>query len=499
MHALAFPFILSVALLLTACGGSGESSSPKPGTVSSVASSIVASATSSSATILSASAASLTSSAVSVASSETSLTSSEALVVVSSSADGLPDTVASSALYSAFSSFSQLTSGGASQSYAISSSAASTHTESSASNNHESAASVSNVTSSFSSSFSSSRSNNTSSAASAAASIPSLATQGAMAYFSFLTARADYPYTCASCHGNIPQGENLRRISATKATYGSRQLPLATYIEQEMPQIATYLCDHACALATTAYIQSWNAPASEAPYIFAAENFDGATSLAAKGWHTRIDGNVNPPQTGATEMSRVMIDNREDNNGQLYIESRDGREAVGVFALPGNLAQLHVRAWIKLAQPLADGDLLVGFKNSLQHNYDDIWLGQHEGRLALTLSATQSRALAAPETRLETQQWHCLEVGVSGYWDARRSNQQFDRLTLAVDGAEILRIDQSAHWKAATPRADWLVGRLNYFFVGLHSASGQDNRLWVDDLVMAVHPIGCGEPPATHE
>lgn len=320
------------------------------------------------------------------------------------------------------------------------------------------------------------------------------AARGAVLYHSYLVPKEEYPFTCATCHGDKNGGGTNRRIRPTLASYGNNQRNLEDYIAYEMPQISTHLCVEQCARDVAAYIRSWETSAT--PGVLFTDNFeDTPVDNQPAGWGNFVGWQANNTGNAKEWGNYALVDETDAYTGKraAHFKTNNGSPALLVRPLPTGLQRVYLRAYVKMNVQLGNRvgidnhEHIMGLKASAVSAGGDIGVGQVKGNLGTFYAPTDTFTLAAANPGLKVLQpntWYCIETAFIG---AKSYNQLFMR----VNGNVAHSITTNQDWASNSMGNAWLEDKFNFVMFGFHGFSSRDAEVWMDDIVVSVDPIGC--------
>ena len=131
----------------------------------------------------------------------------------------------------------------------------------------------------------------------------------------------------------------------------------------------------------------------------------------------------------------------------------------------------------------------MGIKKTQDAN-NEIRVGEIKGALGTNQVPSDDIAPRNDKWRkgpqISANKWTCVEVAMYG-------DTPYDQLYMWVDGTLVHSITSDADWQNNKQPANWLRDKFNYIEFGFQSYTGQQTAdVWMDDIVVATAPIGCG-------
>ncbi len=330
-----------------------------------------------------------------------------------------------------------------------------------------------------------------------------------------------YPLSCATCHGVDGSATQLtmgKRIDEIKDTYGEEKLSLSAYIAAKMP--AANICTDSCAADVAAYIMngfdagllvsSSSAPSSVASSssvssqsssssapsinILFQESFeDVAINTQPAGWDNYISYNYNASNT-TNGSNFALVDGSRSYSGSQSVLFR-GDFAQIVRALPAGLDRVYLRAYVNLSQQMGgmtgdNHEHIMGIKKT-PDDKSEIRVGQIKGTLGTNEYPSDNIAPQQAQWEkgkvLSPNTWYCIETSFV-------SHPVYDQLHMKVDGELVHSVTSVNDWQhSGSVGANWISDKLNYVMFGFQSYSGRRLDIWMDDIVVATEPVGCGD------
>lgn len=322
--------------------------------------------------------------------------------------------------------------------------------------------------------------------------------RGAVYYSSYLVPPAQYPYTCASCHG--AKGDEIR-INPNKETYGNYVRSLEDYIDMEMPQMSPHLCVGQCARDVAAYIRTW--AGNEKTGVLFSDDFENTPiDTQPAGWENYVGWQVNNQGNNKEWGNFALVDDSDAYRGQraAHFKTDNGSPALLVRKLPEGLQRVHLRAFVKLSVPMGNmqgsdnHEHFMGLKKGIGEGNSDVGVGQVKGNLGVFYAPVDSFSLAAANVglkRLEADTWYCIETAFYGDKYEPANNRGYGQLMMWVNGNAAVTITTGYDWATTSIGGNWLADKFNYAMFGFHGFSGRDAEVWMDDVVIGVDRIGC--------
>ncbi len=220
---------------------------------------------------------------------------------------------------------------------------------------------------------------------------------------------------------------------------------------------------------------------------------EGQTGTQPQGWDNYLGYIYNTSNTAGSS-NYAVIDDSTAHTGSHSIHFR-GSETQIVRALPDNTQRLYMRAYVKLSEQMGGGlnnyayENIMGVKQT-QDAYNEVRIGQIQGVLGTNYASSGNIAPTwdhwnSDSKALEPDTWYCVETGLYGDTD-------YNELHLWVDGELVHSITAPEDWANGPLPANWLSDKFNYVMFGYQNLSASASDVWMDDIVVATAPIGCG-------
>jgi hypothetical protein len=231
------------------------------------------------------------------------------------------------------------------------------------------------------------------------------------------------------------------------------------------------------------------------------ETFEsGANGEVPPGWHTVLGYGLVDFSRTPDAGSSATIDSSRAHSGTRSVKISNSTAMAPHFifqALPKNLVQLHVRAWVYSTVQIgggtagSEGDhahFLGTLQTPGQDSGAELRFGPvkkaYLGGFMPTYGDSFSKNTTAGQIPANT--WTCVEWAVE---DAAT----FDHMYAWVNGQQVLKAESANDWQNG-PRADFVNANsmANISFGWRQFGSGANVRsIWFDDIVVGKARIGC--------
>lgn len=221
-------------------------------------------------------------------------------------------------------------------------------------------------------------------------------------------------------------------------------------------------------------------------------------------WSNLIAYNYNAANT-TSGTNYALVDNTKAYSGTKSIRFK-GSFAQIVRPLPANTQRVHMRAWVNSDRQFGNipGDdstsnhsHIMGIKKNANDTNSEVRVGEIKGVLGTNdyptddISPLDTQWRKGPQ--ISANKWTCVEV-------AMYADTAYDELYFWVDGTLVHSITKAADWKNAPGNmgANWMSDKFNYVMFGFQTyTNNQTANVWMDDIVVAGSPIGCGSTPVS--
>lgn len=210
------------------------------------------------------------------------------------------------------------------------------------------------------------------------------------------------------------------------------------------------------------------------------------------GWDNFLGYNYNSNNNTVNSSNYALVDNSRSYNGEKSIRF-SGSLAQIVRELPSGIERLHLRAYVNLSAQMGavigdNHEHIMGVKKTKDAN-NEIRVGQIKGTLGTNEVPSDNiapkQALWESGKVLKPNEWYCIET-------AMYKDTDYDELYLWVGGELVHSITSATDWQNGALPANWMDGMFNYVMFGFQSFSSRSLDVWMDDIVVATGPVGCG-------
>ncbi len=227
--------------------------------------------------------------------------------------------------------------------------------------------------------------------------------------------------------------------------------------------------------------------------LFADDFEDGTVGQQPAGWDNFIAWNANGANPSGDDLA--LVDDSQAHGGAHSVHFHGGSNPAQLTrALPSGTNRLYVRAYVRMSRQLgqnpgANHETLIAIRGTPGGANDEVRFGEIKGVIGTNevpsdnISPLMDQWGMGPVVPADT--WACFEVAFLG-------DQATHELHAWVDGTEVHSItDPMKEFQNGAMPATWLSNKFSEVVIGWHSFSSANADVWMDDLVVALSPIGC--------
>ena len=230
--------------------------------------------------------------------------------------------------------------------------------------------------------------------------------------------------------------------------------------------------------------------------LFAEDFEDGTVGQQPAGWDNFIAWNANFDNPSGDTLA--LVDDSQAYAGTRSVHFHGGQNpAQLVRALPSGTNKLYVRAYVRLSRQLGNvpadqnpnHETLIAIRGTPGGANDEVRFGEIKGVIGTNevpsdnIAPVMAQWNSGPSVPADT--WACIEVAFLG-------DQPTHELHAWVDGSLVHSItDPTTQFQNGAMPASWLEGNFAEVVIGWHSFSNATVDVWMDELVVALSPIGC--------
>lgn len=225
------------------------------------------------------------------------------------------------------------------------------------------------------------------------------------------------------------------------------------------------------------------------------EDFEAsAVGTVPDGWDDYVGWVVNGGQNLPGRDVHALVDGARAAEGAHALLAVGGsRPAQIAHALPDGTDRVFVRARVWSEQQLGavpgrNHETLIALRAGSGTVSDEVRFGEIKGVLGTNevpsddISPRYEAWGGGPV--IEAGAWHCIEVAFLG-------DSDHHAVRAWRDGTLVHEVTEPSQWNNRVLGERFLEGKFGEIVLGWHSFSNVDNRVWVDDVVVATDRIGC--------
>jgi hypothetical protein len=233
-----------------------------------------------------------------------------------------------------------------------------------------------------------------------------------------------------------------------------------------------------------------------ADVLFSDDFESGVVGQQPSGWDNFIAWNANGANPSGEDLA--LVDNAQAHGGAQSLHFHGGSNPAQLTrVLPDGTDRLYIRAYVRMSRQLGNvpatdnpnHETLIAIRGTPGGASDEVRFGEIKGAIGTNevpsdnIAPTMDLWNSGPSVPADT--WACIEVAFLGDRDTHE-------LHAWVDGSEVHTItDPATQFQNGAMPANWLEGNFVELVIGWHSFSSATADVWMDDLVVALSPIGC--------